>query len=125
MKKIISTPNAPKAIGPYSQAIETGNMLFVSGQIPLNPISGLIENETIASQTNQVLNNLKYIVESAGYTLEHVVKTTCYLTSMENFPVMNEVYATFFPLNPPARVTIEVSRLPKDALVEIDAIAVK
>jgi 2-iminobutanoate/2-iminopropanoate deaminase len=91
----------------------------------LNPEGGLIENETIASQTNQVLNNLKAIVVSAGYTLDHVVKTTCYLTSMENFPAMNEVYATFFPLNPPARVTIEVSRLPKDALVEIDAIAVK
>jgi 2-iminobutanoate/2-iminopropanoate deaminase len=125
MKKVISTSDAPAAIGPYSQAVETNGMLFVSGQIPLNPANGEVTGATISEQSRQVLENIKAILSSAGYSIKDVVKTTCYLTDMNEFPKMNEVYATYFIENPPARATIGVSKLPKGVLVEIDAIAVK
>jgi len=117
-------PNAPRAIGPYSQAIKVGNLLFFSGQIPVNPASGQIESPDIEAQTRRVLENLKAIVETTGGALSSVVKTTVYLTSLLDFDLMNEVYAEYFPFRPPARSTVEVSALPKDALIEIDAIAV-
>jgi 2-iminobutanoate/2-iminopropanoate deaminase len=125
MKRIISTNKAPLAIGPYSQAIEKNNILFISGQIPVNPDNGSIESSSIKDQTIQVLKNMEAILEAAGYTLQDVIKTTCYITDMGNFAEMNEVYAGFFSNNPPARATIEVSRLPKDVLIEIDGIAIK
>ena len=125
MKKVISTSNAPAAIGPYSQAIEINGMLFISGQIPLNPTNGEISGSAIKEQTKQVLENLKAVLTEAGYSIGNVVKTTCYLTNMNDFPEMNEVYASYFKENPPARATIGVSKLPKGVLVEIDAIAIK
>lgn len=123
-KRIIQTPDAPQAIGPYSQAVESNGTLYVSGQIPLDPRSGEIAGSNIREQTLQVLTNLERIILEAGYELKDVVKTTCYLSEMINFPEMNEVYAQFFIDSPPARSTIEVTRLPKDVLIEIDAIAV-
>jgi 2-iminobutanoate/2-iminopropanoate deaminase len=125
MKKVISTPNAPAAIGPYSQAIEKSGILYISGQIPLNPSNGEISGNTIKEQTQQVLENLNAILTSAGYTIGDVVKTTCYLTNMDEFPEMNQVYASYFKNEPPARATVEVSKLPKGVLVEIDAVAIK
>jgi 2-iminobutanoate/2-iminopropanoate deaminase len=122
MKEIISTDRAPKAIGPYSQAVRAGNMIFLSGQIPLNPSNGQLVEGTIQHQTERVLENIKAVVESMGLTLEHVVKTTVFLKSLVDFPQMNEVYAKYFPANPPARSTVEVARLPRDVQVEIDAI---
>ena len=124
MKKIISTPKAPAAIGPYSQAVEANGMLFISGQIPLDPETGKITDRSIGEQTRQVLKNLGKILEEAGCTFAHVVKTTCYLSDMDNFLAMNEVYGRFFGDDPPARATVEVSRLPKDVLIEIDAVAI-
>jgi 2-iminobutanoate/2-iminopropanoate deaminase len=123
--KIISTNGAPQAIGPYSQAIEKNGMLFISGQIPINPENGKIESDSIKHQTGQVLRNMAAILNAAGYSLQDIVKTTCYLSDMGNFVEMNEVYSGFFSSNPPARATIEVSRLPKDVLIEIDGIAMK
>jgi 2-iminobutanoate/2-iminopropanoate deaminase len=125
MKKIIHTLEAPSAIGPYSQAVEHQGMLFVSGQIPLNPDTGNIEGDTIKPQTMQVLKNIESILKAAGYSMKDVVKTTCYLSEMIYFPEMNEVYAEFFQAAPPARATVEVARLPKDVLIEIEAIAIK
>ena len=123
-KKIqLSCPNAPKAIGPYSQAIKWGNLMFISGQIPLDPKTGELTDPDIAGQTRQVLKNLKAILEFAGAGSGSVLKTTVYLTSLLDFQVMNEVYAEFFPFEPPARATVEVAALPKGALVEIEAIA--
>lgn len=122
MKEIISTDKAPKAIGPYSQAVRAGNMIFLSGQIPLNPSNGQLVEGTIQQQTERVLENIKAVVESVGLTLESVVKTTVFLKSLTDFPQMNEVYARYFPANPPARSTVEVARLPRDVQVEIDAI---
>lgn len=121
----IQTLNAPKAIGPYSQAVNAGGVLYVSGQLPIDPGSGNFSGETIASQTEQSIKNIRAILEEAGYGLMDVVKTTVYLKDMNDFPVMNEVYGKYFQSPYPARVTIEVARLPKDALVEIDAIASK
>jgi 2-iminobutanoate/2-iminopropanoate deaminase len=123
--KIISTPNAPLAIGPYSQAIEKNGILFISGQIPVNPSNGKIESNSIRDQTAQVLRNIEAITEAAGYSLNDIVKTTCYITDMRNFAEMNEVYASVFSNNPPARATVEVNKLPKDVLIEIDGIAIK
>jgi 2-iminobutanoate/2-iminopropanoate deaminase len=123
--KIISTKAAPQAIGPYSQAVEKSGMLFISGQIPINPENGKIEGTLIKDQTAQVLRNIEAILKAAGYTFPDIVKTTCYLSDMANFVEMNEVYSGFFSSNPPARATVEVRRLPKDVLVEIDAIAMK
>jgi 2-iminobutanoate/2-iminopropanoate deaminase len=125
MKRIISTPTAPMAIGPYSQAVENNSLLFVSGQLPINPETGKVECGSIKEQTNQVMKNLEAILLAAGYSLNNVVKTTCYITEIVNFSAMNEVYSDFFSHEPPVRTTIEVNRLPKDVLIEIDAIAMK
>ena len=124
MKKIITTAGAPAAIGPYSQAIEAEGMLFVSGQIPMDPATGDLITGDIAAQTERVIKNLEAILLAAGYTLDDVVKTTCYLTSMDDFQPFNEVYARFFTVKP-ARATVEVSRLPRNVKVEVEAIAVK
>jgi len=125
MKKVISTKNAPAAIGPYSQAIEVSNMIFVSGQIPVNPATGKIEAEGITGQTEQSFANLKAILAEAGLTLENVVKTTVFLADMSLFADMNEVYASQFIGDFPARSALAVKTLPKGALVEIEAIAVR
>jgi 2-iminobutanoate/2-iminopropanoate deaminase len=123
MRDVVSTKEAPQAIGPYSQAIRAGGFIFVSGQIPIDPANGNVIRGDIAAQTQRVINNLEAILRSAGSDLAHVVKTTVYLKSMSDFAAMNEVYGRFFKAAPPARATVEVSRLPKDALVEIDLIA--
>jgi 2-iminobutanoate/2-iminopropanoate deaminase len=125
MRKIIATEKAPKAVGPYSQAIKLANLLFVSGQISLDPHSGEIVGESIEVQTKQVLENLKTIVAASGMGLEDVLKCTCFLKDMEHFARFNSVYATYFGDVLPARETVEVSRLPKDVLVEISAICGK
>jgi len=124
MKKIISTPNAPAAIGPYSQAVVSNGFAFLSGQIPLDPATGqLIEARDIAAQTQRVLENLQAVLEACGSSLGKVVKTTVYLKDMGEFALMNEVYARYFPENAPARVTVEAARLPREVRVEIDCIA--
>lgn len=123
MKKVISTGKAPAAIGPYSQAIVVGNMLFASGQIPIDPKSGEIVERDITLQATQVFENIKAILEEAGSSLEKVVKTTCFIDDMNNFGKVNEVYQKYFTTNPPARSAVEVSRLPKDVMVEIEIIA--
>jgi len=125
MKKIISTPDAPKAVGPYSQAVETNGMLFISGQIPIDPAIGKIVEGGIKEQTEQVMKNIGVILKTAGYTYEDVVKSTCLLNDMDNFAAMNEVYAKYYPENPPARAAYGVVRLPLGAMVEIETIAVK
>lgn len=125
MKKIIATENAPKAIGPYSQAVEAGGFIFASGQIPLVPQTGEIIAGGIEAQAEQVLKNLCAVLEAAGSSLDKVVKTTVYLTDIGDFAKLNEVYGKFFVNDCPARVCVEVSNLPKGALVEIDVIAVK
>ncbi|AXA35621.1 MAG: RidA family protein [Candidatus Hydrogenedentota bacterium] len=119
----IVSPLAPAAIGPYSQAIKCGEFIFCSGQIPLDPKTGQVVGSDVATQTERVLENLRGILEAAGSGLFQIVKTTVYLKNMEDFPAMNEVYAKYFPVDPPARATVEVSRLPKDVLVEIECIA--
>ena len=125
MKNVISTANAPAAIGPYSQAIDLGNLVITSGQLPIDPATGAFP-EGIQAQTKQSLTNVKAILEAAGLTMDAVVKTTVFLSDMNNFGAMNEVYATFFTEGGyPARSAVEVARLPKDALVEIEVIAVK
>jgi len=121
-KKIIQTDRSPAAIGPYNQGVIAGGFLFTSGQLPIHPVTGEVP-ESIEEQTKQVLGNLKAIVEVAGSTMEHVVKCTVYITNMEDFERMNKIYATYFTSNPPARVTVEISGLAKNALLEIDAIA--
>jgi 2-iminobutanoate/2-iminopropanoate deaminase len=122
-KQAISTPQAPAAIGPYSQAIRSGNLLFVSGQIPLDPSTGQLVQGDAAVQTERVLKNLAAILEAAGSSLAQVLKTTVYLKDLGDFGKMNEVYARFFGDCPPARATVEVARLPRDVSVEIDLIA--
>ena len=122
MKEVISTKNAPGAIGPYSQGIKIGNLVFTSGQIPLNPATGEMP-ETIEEQTKQALENVKGILEASGTSMENVVKTTVFLTDLNDFTKMNEVYATFFEGEKPARSAIEISKLPKDAKIEIEVIA--
>ena len=124
MKKIISTSEAPAAIGPYSQAVRVGPMIFCAGQVPLDPKSGQIVSEDIAEQTRRVLDNVAAILRSEQLTLAHVVKTTVFLADFGDFQKMNEVYATYFKDQPPARSTVGVSTLPKNARVEIEAIAV-
>ena len=123
MKEIISTTNAPAAIGPYSQAVKAGNLLFVSGQVPLDPATGAPVEATIQAQTTQSLNNLKAILAQVGATMDNVVKTTVFLKDMEDFAEMNRIYQTFFAADCPARSAVQVGRLPKDVLVEIEAIA--
>lgn len=125
MKKVIATKNAPGAIGPYSQAIEANGMLFISGQIPINPETGNIVEGGIYEQTEQVMKNLEGILTEAGYTFDNVVKSTCLLSDMANFAAMNEVYGKRFSQNPPARAAFAVRTLPKEVLVEIEMIAAK
>lgn len=122
MKKIIATAKAPAAIGPYCQAVQYGNLLFVSGQIAIDPQTAEIVDGEIEAQTQQVLENLKAIIEEAGMTLQNVLKCSCFLNSMEDFVRFNSVYDSYFAESLPARETVEVARLPKDALVEISAI---
>jgi 2-iminobutanoate/2-iminopropanoate deaminase len=123
MKKIVATENAPKAIGPYSQAVVANGMAFLSGQIPLDPATGQLVEGDIAVQTARVLDNLKAVLEASGSGLERVVKTTVFLKDMGEFAKMNEVYARYFPSDPPARATVEAARLPRDVRVEIECIA--
>ena len=122
MKEILATSNAPAAIGPYSQGIRAGNMVFCSGQIPVNPATGLIP-EGIQAQTRQAMENVLAVLSEAGATAENIVKTTVFLQDMNDFAAMNEVYATFFPGAAPARSAVQVARLPKDCPSEIEAIA--
>lgn len=122
MKTVIQTTTAPAAIGPYSQAVSIGNLLFCSGQIPLRPDASLVEGG-IEAQTTQVMENIKALLSAAGSSLEQVVKTTCFLSDMNHFAAMNSIYAGYFTDNPPARSTVEVARLPRDVLVEIEVIA--
>ena len=122
MKEILATSNAPAAIGPYSQGIRAGNMVFCSGQIPVNPATGLIP-EGIQAQTRQAMENVLAVLAEAGATAENIVKTTVFLQDMNDFAAMNEVYATFFPGAAPARSAVQVARLPKDCPIEIEAIA--
>jgi 2-iminobutanoate/2-iminopropanoate deaminase len=125
MKKVVHTDNAPKAIGPYSQAIEVDGMLFVSGQIPINPQTGELSNDNISQQTKLVLDNIGAILNTAGYTYDNIVKTTCLLADINDFAEMNQVYAQYFPNNPPARSAFAVKDLPKGAKLEIEVIAKK
>jgi len=124
VKDIIATDRAPQAIGPYSQAVRAGSLVFASGQIPINPATGEFVAGGIAEQTEQVLRNLTAVFEAAGLGLDHIVKTTVFLVDMDDFTDMNEVYGRFFGQQPPARATVQAARLPRDARVEIEAIAV-
>ncbi len=123
MRQAVSTPSAPKAIGPYSQAIRAGSLLFVSGQVPIDPATGQIVNGDIAAQTHRVFQNIGEILKAGGASFDHVVRTTVFLADMNDFAAMNGAYATYFTAPAPARATVQVSRLPKDARVEIDVIA--
>ena len=124
VKQIIATERAPRAIGPYSQAVRAGNLVFASGQIPIDPATGEFVAGGIAEQTDQVLRNLTSVFAAAGVELNQIVKTTVFLADMEDFAAMNEVYGRFFGAQPPARATVQAARLPRDARVEIEAIAV-
>jgi len=123
MKQIINTPNAPAAIGPYSQAVRAGDLLFISGQIPLDPASGTVVEGDVTVQTTRVLENVKAILTAAGTDFSKVVKTTVFLQNMGDFAAMNAVYGTYYAQDCPARSAVEVGRLPKDVLVEIETIA--
>ena len=125
MKKIINTPDAPKAIGPYSQAVEANGMLFISGQIPLDPATGKFVDGGITEQTGQVMKNIGAILTASGLEFSNVVKSTCLLSDMDNFAAMNAVYGKYYPENPPARAAYAVVKLPLGALVEIETIAVR
>jgi 2-iminobutanoate/2-iminopropanoate deaminase len=123
-KKIVSSDRAPKAIGPYSQAVDAGDLVFLSGQIPLDPASGqFVGAGDVVAQTERVIQNMKGVLEAAGLTLGHVVRTTVFMVDLAEFAKMNEVYARYFAAEPPARSTVQVSALPRGARVEIDAIA--
>ena len=124
MKKIISTSEAPGAIGPYSQAVRSGSFLFCSGQIPLDPKSGQIVSGDIAAQTRRVLDNIAALLKTEGLTFENIVKSTIFLTDLADFQIVNETYGSYFKQEPPARSTIQVSALPRGAKVEIEVIAV-
>lgn len=123
MKQIISTDQAPAAIGPYSQAVRAGNLLFVSGQIPVDPATGEVVEATIQAQAQRSLENVKAVLAAAGASLDNVVKTTVFLKDMDDFVEMNRIYKTFFTADCPARSAVQVAKLPKDVLVEIEAIA--
>ena len=123
MKETVTTNNAPGAIGPYSQAIKAGGLVFCSGQIPIDPATGDFVSDVVAEQTEQVLKNLSEVLSAAGTSLDNVVKTTVFLADMNDFAEMNEVYGRFFSENKPARATVQAARLPRDARVEIDCIA--
>ena len=123
--KLIETGKAPAAIGPYSQGIDGGSVVITSGQLPIDPATGAFAEGGVAGQTRQSLENVKAVLAGAGLTMENIIKTTVFLKDMNDFTAMNEVYATFFPSEPPARSAVEVARLPKDAMVEIEAIAVR
>ena len=125
MREIVATEAAPQAIGPYSQAVTLGDFVFTSGQIPIDPQTGVFVEGGIAEQTEQVLRNLAEVLRAAGTSLEAVVKTTVFLADMNDFAAMNEVYGRYFSDEPPARSTVQAARLPRDARVEIDAIAVR
>lgn len=124
IRQVISAPDAPKAMGAYSPAIKAGNLLFVSGQIPLDPASGALIDGDITAQTEQVMKNLGALLRAAGVGFEHVVRTTVFLADMNDFAAMNEVYSRHVAAPPPARATVQVARLPRDVKIEIDAIAV-
>ena len=124
-KEVIYSSIAPEPIGPYSQAIQAGNMLFMSGQIAIDRASGQMITSNISDETSQVMKNLSEVLKSAGMDFSHVVKSTIFLKDMNSFPLVNEVYGKSFPTNPPARETVEVSRLPKDVNVEISCIAIR
>jgi len=123
VKDVIHSDRAPRAIGPYSQAVRAGDLVFASGQIPIDPTTGEFVAGGIAEQTEQVLRNLRAVFEAAGLTMNHIVKTTVFLADMDDFAAMNEVYGRFFGVEPPARATVQAARLPRDARVEIEAIA--
>jgi len=125
MKIEIDTEKAPKAIGPYSQGLDTGTFVFTSGQIPANPETGRIESEKIVQQTRQALENLKNVIISSGSDMSKVIKTTLYIKNMDDFHIINEIYSEYFSKPYPVRSCVEVARLPKDALIEIDAVATK
>ncbi|TDN99841.1 RidA family protein [Sunxiuqinia elliptica] len=125
MKRVISTPNAPAAIGPYSQAIEVNGTLYISGQVPIDPQTAQVVDGDITVQTEQVMKNIGAILEAAGYSYADVVKSTCLLSDMGNFKAMNEVYGKYYQENPPARAAFAVKELPLSVLVEIETIAVK
>lgn len=122
---IVTSPNAPAAIGPYSQAIDMGNLIFTSGQIPLDPQTGEVVSTNVTEQTHQVIKNLQAVLEQAGSDLSQVVKATVFIKDMNQFAEINTVYGQYFSQNPPARSCVEVARLPKDVLVEIEVIALK
>ena len=123
--EFVKTSKAPKAVGPYSQAVKVGNWLFISGQIAINPETGKLEGKNVAEQTERILKNIEAILHEVGFSKNNVVKTTVYLKNIEDFAEMNGIYAKFFEEHKPARATVEVSNLPLGALVEIEAIAVK
>ena len=125
IKQVLHTDFAPAAVGPYSQAISANNMIFTSGQIPINPASGKIEVTTIEEQTEQVMKNLHYVLARGGVAFDRVIKTTCFLADMNDFAAFNSVYAKYFPENPPARSCVQVAALPMGAKVEVEAIAVQ
>lgn len=125
MKQSIYTPNAPQAVGPYSQAILKDNTLYLSGQLPINPATNQMESDDIKLLTKQILENCAAILATCGMQMSDVVKTTVFLTDLSNFQAMNEMYATYFPNDPPARSCVQVSALPKDSLIEIELIASK
>ena len=123
MRQAISTPSAPQAIGPYSQAVRAGSLLFISGQVPIDPSTGNLVDGDIAAQTHRVFQNIGEILKAGHASFDHVVRTTVFLADMNDFAAMNAVYATYFSAPAPARATVQVSRLPKDARIEIDVIA--
>jgi 2-iminobutanoate/2-iminopropanoate deaminase len=123
MRQAVATDRAPKAIGPYSQAVKAGNLLFISGQIPIDPATGNLVQGDIAAQTRRVFENISAILQAARATLDHVVRTTVFLADMGDFTAMNEVYSEYFSAPAPARSTVQAARLPKDARIEIDVIA--
>lgn len=125
LKEIVSTDKAPAAVGPYSQAVRAGNLVYTAGQVPLDPATGKMVEGSIEVQVEQALNNLQAVLEAAGSSLDQVIKTTVFLQNMDDFGAMNDVYADFFGGNPPARSAVEVARLPLGALVEIEAVALR